>query len=49
MEEFSNYLTSKCKIKPKQIPYYVKWVNDCYGFLNCSEERQLEKMGSRLD
>jgi len=41
MEEFSDYLTAKCKINPKQIPFYVKWVNDCYGFSNCSEERQL--------
>lgn len=41
MEEFSDYLTLKCKIKSKQIPFYLKWVNDCYGFLNCSEKDQL--------
>jgi len=41
MEEFSKYLTAKCKIKLKQIPFYVKWVKDCYGFLNCSGGNQL--------
>ncbi len=41
MNEFSNYLTAKCNIKSKQVPFYVKWINDCYGFLNCSGEKPL--------
>jgi integron integrase len=40
MEAFSQYLTAKCKIKPKQIPFYMKWVDDCYGFLNCPGENK---------
>lgn len=41
MEKFSDYLTLKCKINSKQIPFYLKWVDDCYGFLNCSDEDHL--------
>jgi len=41
MKEFSDYLTTQCKIKSKQLPFYLNWVNDCYGFLNCSDENQL--------
>lgn len=34
LEEFRSYLTQKAPIKDKYIPYYLKWVSDCYGFLN---------------
>ena len=41
MEEFSEYLSLKCKIKSKQLPFYVNWVKGCYGYLNCSDQNQL--------
>src|SRR4030042_3975903 len=28
------FLTKKGTIKTQYIPYYLKWVSDCYGFLN---------------
>lgn len=28
---FEQFLVSNGSIAPKQIPYYVKWVTDCYA------------------
>lgn len=39
--EYESFLTRKGNIKPPNIPYYVKWVSDCYRFLNESESKRL--------
>ena len=34
LKQFDVYLKKSGQIKEKSIPYYVKWVADCYTFLN---------------
>ena len=34
LNEFQRYLIRKGAVKPYQAPYYVKWVADCYAFLD---------------
>jgi hypothetical protein len=41
LKEFKEYLLQKGKIKANQIPYYLKWIGDCYGFLNVSDSTLL--------
>jgi len=41
LEEFRTYLTHKARIKDKYIPYYLKWVSDCYLFFNQPPEHPL--------
>jgi len=38
LSKFRSYLREKANISSKYIPYYIKWVSDCYGFLNESVE-----------
>ena len=38
LERFEQYLVNNGSIGSKQIPYYIKWVLDCYTFLNCGLE-----------
>lgn len=41
LEQFRTYLSHKARIKEKYIPYYLKWVSDCYTFLDGSLEHPL--------
>ncbi|MBM4307566.1 MAG: integron integrase [Deltaproteobacteria bacterium] len=41
LHDFELFLTRKGNIKPPNIPYYLKWVSDCYQFLNESEFKHL--------
>ncbi|MEM2111508.1 MAG: integron integrase [Candidatus Bathyarchaeia archaeon] len=41
IEDFKSYLLRTKHIKEKYIPYYIKWVSECYTFLN-------EKIGKIL-
>lgn len=34
MKKFQNYLLNTAHIKSKYVPYYIKWVSECYSFLN---------------
>ena len=34
LKYFDQYLRSTGQVKTKSLPYYVKWVGDCYRFLN---------------
>jgi len=38
LKRFDEYLVKNGSIGPKQIPYYIKWVKDCYDVLGCSIE-----------
>jgi len=38
---FEQFLVSNGSIVPKQIPYYVKWVTDCYAVCKCSPDKIL--------
>ncbi len=31
--EFQEYLLKKGALRPHHVPYYLKWVADCYAFL----------------
>ena len=33
-EEFKAFLLHRGSIKPQYVPFYLKWVSDCYTFLN---------------
>lgn len=35
---FEQFLVSNGSIAPKQIPYHVKWVRDCYAACKCPAE-----------
>jgi hypothetical protein len=49
LNEFKEYLLQKGKLparigtggKANQIPYYLKWIENCYGFLNISDSTLL--------
>ncbi len=34
LKDFEAFLNKKGSLKPQYIPYYLKWVSDCYHFLN---------------
>ena len=38
-DRFREYLVKHGSIGPKQIPYYIKWVRDCYAVLDCPAEK----------
>jgi integron integrase len=39
---FRQFLSIKERVPERNIPYYLKWVSDCYRFLNLSETNPLE-------
>ena len=41
LERFEQYVIKNGSIGPKQIPYYIKWVLDCYTFLNCQTDAMI--------
>jgi integron integrase len=41
LEEFRNYIIQKAQVKSKYVPYYLKWVADCYAFFNQPPERPI--------
>jgi len=42
LRTYEAYLIKKGTVKPQSVPYYLKWVSDCYSFLN-------EPLNSRLE
>lgn len=34
LSSFKDYLTQKALVKEKDVPFYLKWVSDCYSFLD---------------
>jgi integron integrase len=41
LEEFRAYLIHKARIKEKYIPFYIKWVSDCYAFFDLPSDHPL--------
>jgi integron integrase len=41
IREFESYLSNKKHVKDKYFPYYIKWVSDCYSYLDESVESRL--------
>jgi integron integrase len=41
LKSFQAFLQDKKAIKPQSVPFYLKWVSDCYGFLNESLSARL--------
>ena len=39
--DFKSYLLKKAVIKEKYVPFYFKWISECYSFLNQSDYRIL--------
>jgi len=34
LRAYEEFLTKKGTVKTQYVPYYLKWVSDCYAFLN---------------
>lgn len=34
LRNYEAFLTRKGTVKPQYIPYYLKWISDCYNFLH---------------
>lgn len=58
LKAFEAFLLQKESIKPQYLFYYLKWVSDCYAFLNaplsdrlsrCQREQFLMVMAKRYD
>jgi integron integrase len=43
LDRFQEYLEKNGSIGPKQIPYYIKWVKDCYALTSISTEIALSQ------
>ncbi|HDO25723.1 MAG TPA: integron integrase [Nitrospirae bacterium] len=43
LADFKAYITNKSVVKEKYIPYYLKWVSDCYTFSDTSDVTILKK------
>jgi len=43
LEKFKGYLADKAHIEEKYIPYYLKWVSQCYRFLDQRMNQPLDK------
>ena len=41
LRDYESFLTKKRNIRPPYIPYYVKWVADCYRFFNEPESKRV--------
>ena len=41
LQPFSQFLSGKERIPEKNVPYYVKWVSDCYRYFDKSETQLL--------
>lgn len=37
LSAFKSYLTQKAVVKEKYVPFYLKWVSDCYSFFNAPD------------
>jgi len=40
-EAFRQFLLRKASIKPQYIPFYLKWVSDCYAYLDTPSDSRL--------
>ena len=41
LKEFKEYLLQQGEVKANQIPYYLKWIGNCYAFFNDSDSTLL--------
>lgn len=41
LEPFRRYLSENARIKVKYIPYYLKWISECYSYTNRSIEQHI--------
>ncbi|MBE0425146.1 MAG: integron integrase [Nitrospirae bacterium] len=48
LDNFRSYLLQKGSIKPNYVPYYLKWVADCYSFLNVLNSDRLDSDRKKL-
>jgi len=37
LNKFKHFLISEKAVKAHYVPYYLKWVGNCYGFLNIND------------
>jgi hypothetical protein len=38
---FKDYLLQKAVVKEKYVPFYIRWISDCYSFINQSDSQVL--------
>lgn len=41
LSSFKDHLFQKALVKEKYVPFYLKWVSECYSFLNESDSQVL--------
>lgn len=41
LDQFQQYLLKDGRVKDNDIPYYIKWISDCYSFINEQVEHRL--------
>jgi len=41
LEQFQKYLSENARLNTKYIPYYLKWISECYAYLNESLEHRI--------
>lgn len=40
-DRFQKYLMNRVHVKDKHIPFYLKWISDCYTYLNESVQNRI--------
>jgi hypothetical protein len=41
LDKFKEYLITKAVVKEKYIPFYIRWIADCYAFYGQSDSQIL--------
>jgi len=44
LDRFEEFLLQKNTVKSQYIPFYLKWVSECYSFLNISNENHISSL-----
>jgi len=47
LDQFKGYLTENAHIQSKYIPYYFKWISECYAYLDVSLEQGISSEGKQ--
>lgn len=48
LSKFSDYLANKASVKPKHLPFCLRWVADCYALLQVPDGTPLNNDQNRL-
>lgn len=45
LDQFRRYLVEDARTQTKYIPYYLKWISECYAHLGESLEQKISSEG----